>query len=158
MLDRVRSAPAFVEDIGNRDAERVIAAACANLPAADPTGLIATSTQKAAQAIRDAGFAIPAMVVAAKSTEAAARAKNGLLAGKRAMAEGVAGATIFSEAPAQAARRTRPGAEVHVREVRLGLKMSQPAFVKAFGLGVATVRDWEQGRTAPDGAVRSCSQ
>ena len=164
LLDRVRSAPAHVEDIGNRDAEQVIAAACANLPAADPMGLILTSTQKAARAVKEAAWAVSAMVVATKSAEVAARPRNSDPGGSPTGGEGDAttacpAAGVMTnddiEPRARAADRKRLGAEVYVREVRLGLKMTQSEFAKAFGLGVATVRDWEQGRTEPDGAARS---
>lgn len=46
-------------------------------------------------------------------------------------------------------------ADVDVRAIRVGLGMSQPAFAGAFGFQVATLRDWEQGRTVPDSAVRT---
>ena len=165
LLDRVGSAPAHVEDIGNRDAEQVIAAACTNLPAVDPMGLIPTNVQKAAQAVKEAVWAVSAMAVATKSPEAALWAGNGDLgsdpvAGSDRYAPAgdtpVSVTTNDDAAPrSRAAGRTRLGAEVDVREVRRGLKMTQAEFAKAFGLGVATVRDWEQGRTMPDGAARS---
>ncbi|MCW6510965.1 helix-turn-helix domain-containing protein [Lichenifustis flavocetrariae] len=50
--------------------------------------------------------------------------------------------------------RRRPGAEVDAREIRTKLGMSQPAFANAFGLKLATLRDWEQGRNKPEGATR----
>lgn len=50
--------------------------------------------------------------------------------------------------------RRRPGAEVDARAIRVALGMSQPAFAAAFGLKLAVIRDWEQGRTKPDGASR----
>ena len=37
--------------------------------------------------------------------------------------------------------------------VRLGLKMSQPAFAKLLGVPVGTIRDWEQGRKQPGSAA-----
>ena len=44
--------------------------------------------------------------------------------------------------------------EVDVREIRRHLKMTQPQFCSHFGFGLARVRDWEQGRSQPDGAMR----
>lgn len=41
-----------------------------------------------------------------------------------------------------------------IKKIRAKLKMSQDAFAEAFGLPVATVRDWEQGRSEPDTAAR----
>ena len=81
LIDRMGSAPARVEDIGNNDPEQVIAAARANLPAADPAGLILTSVQRAAQAIKEAVWVVLATVVATESPEAALWAGNGDLGG-----------------------------------------------------------------------------
>ncbi len=47
--------------------------------------------------------------------------------------------------------RTRP----NVRAIRRRLRMSQAEFAAAFGFNVATLRDWEQGRSIPDQAIRS---
>lgn len=43
----------------------------------------------------------------------------------------------------------------NVRAIRAKLQMTQEAFAKAIGVPVATVRNWEQSRTALDPAVRS---
>ncbi len=45
-------------------------------------------------------------------------------------------------------------AKVDVSEVRKKLGMTQTAFAQTFRLRVATVRDWEQGRRAPDQSAR----
>ncbi len=45
--------------------------------------------------------------------------------------------------------------KVDVRAIRTGLKMSQDVFAKHFGFSAARVRDWEQGRSCPDQAVRA---
>ncbi len=37
-----------------------------------------------------------------------------------------------------------------VKTIRKRLGLSQGAFAKRFGLPVATIRNWEQGRTVPD--------
>ncbi|MBW7836184.1 MAG: helix-turn-helix domain-containing protein [Sphingomonadales bacterium] len=37
-----------------------------------------------------------------------------------------------------------------VKAIRKRLGLSQGAFAKRFGLPVATIRNWEQGRTVPD--------
>ena len=44
---------------------------------------------------------------------------------------------------------------VDVRAIRKRLGLSQSGFARRFGFGVATVRDWEQGRYQPDQAARS---
>lgn len=46
-------------------------------------------------------------------------------------------------------------AVVDVRAIRKKLGMTQAGFSRRFGFGLATVRDWEQGRYQPDQAVRS---
>ena len=42
-----------------------------------------------------------------------------------------------------------------VGEVRKRVGLSQDAFARAIGVPVATVRNWEQGRTIPDPAAQS---
>ena len=44
---------------------------------------------------------------------------------------------------------------VDVRAIRVGLKMTQPAFAQTFGVPLATLRDWEQGRNKPDAAAKT---
>jgi putative transcriptional regulator len=46
-------------------------------------------------------------------------------------------------------------AEIDVKAIRKRLGMSQSEFAASFGFGIARLRDWEQGRSAPDGAVRA---
>jgi putative transcriptional regulator len=43
---------------------------------------------------------------------------------------------------------------VDVRATRLRLGLSQAAFAAKFGFQAATLRNWEQGRTQPDGPSR----
>ncbi len=43
---------------------------------------------------------------------------------------------------------------VDVRETRRNLGLSQAAFAAKFGFQPATLRNWEQGRTRPDGPAR----
>ena len=45
--------------------------------------------------------------------------------------------------------------EVDVKEMRKRLKLSQAAFARRYGFNPARIRDWEQGRSRPDGAVRA---
>jgi len=44
---------------------------------------------------------------------------------------------------------------VDVAAIRKQSGLSQSAFAARYGLPVATVRDWEQGRRAPEGAARA---
>lgn len=41
-----------------------------------------------------------------------------------------------------------------VKAIRARLGLTQAAFAARFGLAVGSVRDWEQGRTAPDRPAR----
>jgi len=49
---------------------------------------------------------------------------------------------------------TVPVPDVDVRQVRRRLKLSQTQFAARFGFAPASVRNWEQGRTRPDGPAR----
>ena len=42
-----------------------------------------------------------------------------------------------------------------VRIVRMALGMTQEEFARAYGIPVATLRDWEQGRREPDRASKT---
>lgn len=42
---------------------------------------------------------------------------------------------------------------VDVRAIRKKTRLSQEAFARKFGFTVARLRDWEQGRSAPDSAL-----
>ena len=42
---------------------------------------------------------------------------------------------------------------INVKAVRAGTGLSQQAFCLRFGLDVATLRNWEQGRSRPDAAA-----
>lgn len=46
-------------------------------------------------------------------------------------------------------------ATVNVRAIRKKLGLTQAGFARRFGFGLATIRDWEQGRYQPDQAARS---
>ncbi len=45
--------------------------------------------------------------------------------------------------------------EIDVKSMRSRLKLSQDDFAACFGFTAARIRDWEQGRSKPDGAVRA---
>jgi putative transcriptional regulator len=45
--------------------------------------------------------------------------------------------------------------EIDVKALRKTLKLSQAAFAKRYGFNPARIRDWEQGRSRPDRAVRA---
>jgi putative transcriptional regulator len=45
--------------------------------------------------------------------------------------------------------------KVNVKAIREKLNMTQAEFAARFSFNVARVRDWEQGRSQPDGALRA---
>jgi len=45
--------------------------------------------------------------------------------------------------------------EVDVAAIRRRLKLSQSAFASQFGITLAVLRDWEQGRRRPDATARA---
>ena len=45
--------------------------------------------------------------------------------------------------------------DINVRAMRRKLKLSQNQFAQRFGFTAARIRDWEQGRSRPDGAIRA---
>lgn len=46
-------------------------------------------------------------------------------------------------------------ARVNVKAMRVRLHMTQAEFAVRYNLNIARIRDWEQGRSQPDGAVRA---
>ena len=53
------------------------------------------------------------------------------------------------------AERRDPPYDVNVKEIRERLGLSQEEFATRFGFDAASLRNWEQGRTEPEMAVRS---
>ena len=51
--------------------------------------------------------------------------------------------------------RVHVPAEVDVKVLRRKFKLSQDEFASRFGFTAARIRDWEQGRSKPDGALRA---
>jgi putative transcriptional regulator len=72
-----------------------------------------------------------------------------------AIAAGLRDALAYSRGDKTAGRMTRvPVPEVDVAATRRKLGISQRDFALAFGVSVATVRNWEQGRRSPHGPAR----
>jgi putative transcriptional regulator len=46
-------------------------------------------------------------------------------------------------------------AGIDVKAMRRKMGMTQESFALRYGLTLSRLRDWEQGRSAPDGAVRA---
>jgi putative transcriptional regulator len=52
--------------------------------------------------------------------------------------------------PSRAFKITAP----NIKRIRAGYKLSQNEFAALLGISVATLRNWEQGRRAPQGPAR----
>lgn len=70
------------------------------------------------------------------------------------IAEGLGEALAIARGDAQAGRLHVP-AELDVRAIRAKTRLSQDAFASAFGFTVHQIRQWEQGRHRPLGAMRA---
>ena len=70
------------------------------------------------------------------------------------IAEGLNEAIAVARGEKQPARLFVP-AEINVRSIRAKLHLSQEDFASAFGFTVHQIRQWEQGRTRPLGAIRA---
>jgi putative transcriptional regulator len=46
-------------------------------------------------------------------------------------------------------------ADIDVKALRKKLKLSQAAFAARYGFGLSRLKDWEQGRSHPDSAIRA---
>jgi len=57
--------------------------------------------------------------------------------------------------PATAKELRRSRRVPAVKRLRWQLELTQEAFAERYGIPLATLRDWEQGRTEPDAAVKS---
>lgn len=51
--------------------------------------------------------------------------------------------------------RVHVPADVDIKALRRKFKLSQDQFALRFGFTAARIRDWEQGRSKPDGALRA---
>jgi putative transcriptional regulator len=69
-----------------------------------------------------------------------------------AMNEGIAIARGEAD---PATYRLHVPAEIDVKAMRRKRGMTQDEFSLRYGFNVTRLRDWEQGRSAPDGAVRA---
>jgi putative transcriptional regulator len=72
------------------------------------------------------------------------------------IADGLKDAIAIAEGrAASGSYRVHVPERIDVKALRWRLKMTQEEFALRFNLSVARVRDWEQGRSEPDGAVRA---
>jgi putative transcriptional regulator len=75
--------------------------------------------------------------------------------GKKLIAAAKEGVAIARGEADPASYRLHVPAKIDVRAMRRKLGMTQERFAARYGLTLARVRDWEQGRSTPDGAVRA---
>lgn len=66
-------------------------------------------------------------------------------------------AVAIAKGEAMPARAFVPD-DINVRAIRKKLGLNQVEFAQQFNLTYARVRDWEQGRSRPDGAARALLQ
>ncbi|MDE2475940.1 MAG: helix-turn-helix domain-containing protein [Alphaproteobacteria bacterium] len=72
------------------------------------------------------------------------------------IAAGLRDAAAFTKGTAdRSAYRIHVPGEVDVKAIRKKVKLSQTQFAAQFGFSPARIRDWEQGRSRPDGAIRA---
>jgi len=72
------------------------------------------------------------------------------------MVEGITQAIEIAKGTADPSTyRIHVPAELDVRAIRKHLKLTQAEFSARYGFNIARVRDWEQRRSAPDGAMRA---
>jgi len=76
------------------------------------------------------------------------------MTGKRAATTTAHGDTE-SAAPLSDEEFNRGHAAILARRARSATGLSQTAFATRYGIPAASLRDWEQGRRAPDAATRS---
>lgn len=70
--------------------------------------------------------------------------------------QGAREALAFAQGKADPALyRIHVPADIDVKALRHELGLSQAEFAHRFGFTPARIRDWEQGRSKPDGAVRA---
>jgi putative transcriptional regulator len=75
--------------------------------------------------------------------------------GKKLIAAANEGIAIARGEADPASYRLHVPRKIDIKAMRHKLGMTQEAFALRYGLTLARVRDWEQGRSAPDGAVRA---
>jgi putative transcriptional regulator len=72
------------------------------------------------------------------------------------IADGLKDAIAIAKGEADpASYRVHVPESIDVKALRTKMKLTQEEFALRFCLSVARVRDWEQGRSSPDGAVRA---
>lgn len=75
--------------------------------------------------------------------------------GKKLIAAAHEGIAIARGKAAPGSYRVHVPDEVDVRAMRRKLGLTQEEFAARYGFSLPRVRDWEQNRSSPDGAVRA---
>jgi putative transcriptional regulator len=75
--------------------------------------------------------------------------------GKKLTKAARGGVAIARDEVDRSSYRVHTPAKIDVKALRTKLGMTQETLALRFGITLARVRDWEQGRSAPDGAVRA---
>jgi putative transcriptional regulator len=75
--------------------------------------------------------------------------------GKKLIAAAREGVAIARGKADPTTYRMHVPAKIDVKAMRRKLGMTQESFALRYGLTLSRLRDWEQGRSAPDGAVRA---
>jgi putative transcriptional regulator len=75
--------------------------------------------------------------------------------GKRLLKAAKEARAIARGEAAPSTYRIHVPADINVKQLRRRLRLSQAEFAQRFGFTPARIRDWEQGRSKPDGAVRA---
>ena len=69
---------------------------------------------------------------------------------------GMEDAIAFAEGRADKSKyKIHVPSQVDVKAIRRKFKMSQDEFAQRFSFTASRIRDWEQGRSKPDGAARA---
>jgi putative transcriptional regulator len=72
------------------------------------------------------------------------------------MMQGAMEALAFAKGEADLSKyRVHIPPELDVRAIRKRLRLTQQEFADRYGFNIARIRDWEQGRSCPDGALRA---
>jgi putative transcriptional regulator len=75
--------------------------------------------------------------------------------GRKLIAAAREGVAIARGKADPATYRVHVPAGIDVKAMRRKMGMTQESFALRYGLTLSRLRDWEQGRSAPDGAVRA---
>ncbi|HJD63767.1 MULTISPECIES: helix-turn-helix domain-containing protein [Rickettsieae] len=73
---------------------------------------------------------------------------------EKSILAGMQEAILYSKGRLKAKKHNISLPNIDVYEARDHLKLTQKQFAAAFGISIATLRNWEQGRRSPTGAAK----